>query len=392
MKLHDALVIGGGPAGATLATRLALQGQDVALVEKATYPRRKVCGEFVSAATWPLLGALGVATKLERKAGPAVTRVGLFAGEGVAEAPMPAPRAGARWGRAIGRHVLDEALLERARRAGVAVRQPGSVTHAVREPQAWRIRIDSRSGVEELQGRLLVDAHGSWERSPLDVGRTRPGERDLLAFKARFLGASLSPGLMPLVLFPGGYGGLVQSDSGTVSLSCCIRRGALRAARASHRGAGDALLAHITRHCRGVREALDGARLEAPWLAAGPIRPGIRLLHEGDLEASVFRIGNAAGEAHPLIAEGVSMAVQSAWLLAEALGSERDTLAAARRYQSEWRAHLAFRVRASSAFAGLTTFPATAAASVALLRVVPALLTLGALWSGKAHLICPEAS
>jgi len=42
--IHDALVIGAGPAGSTAARLLAQAGWSVALVEKSVFPRRKVCG------------------------------------------------------------------------------------------------------------------------------------------------------------------------------------------------------------------------------------------------------------------------------------------------------------------------------------------------------------
>src|SRR6185503_18289586 len=109
------------------------------------------------------------------------------------------------------------------------------------------------------------------------------------------------------------------------------RRDALGRCRRAHRGlaAGEALLLHIAESCRGVREALAGARREAAWLSAGPIRPGVRPLARG----RVFSVGNLAGEAHPLVAEGISMAIQSAWLAARALAAGELTppaLAAAR--------------------------------------------------------------
>ena len=115
---------------------------------------------------------------------------------------------------------------------------------------------------------------------------------------------------MPLLAFPGGYGGMVHSDGGRVSLSCCIRRDALERCRerSGNRRAGDAVLHHIQSSCAGVRHALQRATLDQAWLAAGPIRPGIRDRYAD----GIFRIGNCAGEAHPIVAEGISMAMQSA--------------------------------------------------------------------------------
>ncbi len=57
---YDAIVIGAGPAGSTAAIELARQGRSVAIVEKASFPRRKVCGEFLSATTVPILHHLGI--------------------------------------------------------------------------------------------------------------------------------------------------------------------------------------------------------------------------------------------------------------------------------------------------------------------------------------------
>jgi flavin-dependent dehydrogenase len=200
---------------------------------------------------------------------------------------------------------------------------------------------------------------------------------------------------MPLLLFPGGYGGMVSLDEGKASLSCCVRRDTLRAIRERRRGmaAGDALFAHILDTCRGVRDALGCAWQVSPWLSAGPIRPGVRCLHEH----GVFRAGNSAGEAHPLVAEGISMAIQSAQLLAGILLAAQGLDAArleeaGRRYAAAWHANFALRVRASSAFAALLVMPGTRGAGIRLLRTVPAALTLGARWSGKARRLSMPAA
>jgi flavin-dependent dehydrogenase len=181
---------------------------------------------------------------------------------------------------------------------------------------------------------------------------------------------------MPLLAFPGGYGGLVHSDSGRTSLSCCIRRDALGRARQRHGGrAGEAVLAHILETTRGARLALGDAVLDGSFLSTGPIHPGIRTRYED----GVFFTGNIAGEAHPVIAEGISMAIQSSGLLAKLLIAHRGET-----YAREWKRRFAPRIRAASLFAHLAMNGTGRLAGRAILRAAPRLLGLGARLSGKA--------
>ena len=59
MRRHDVLVVGAGPAGSALGTLLAQAGLDVLLVDKARFPRDKVCGDLVSAKALTMLDQLG---------------------------------------------------------------------------------------------------------------------------------------------------------------------------------------------------------------------------------------------------------------------------------------------------------------------------------------------
>ena len=183
---------------------------------------------------------------------------------------------------------------------------------------------------------------------------------------------------MPLLVFPGGYGGMVLADHGRLSLSCCIRRDTLAGIRAAYAtaSAAEAVHRHIIDRCRGARDAIGHASLDGPWLAAGPIRPGIRSRYDRD----IFRVGNIAGESHPIIAEGISMAMQSGWLLADHSSRGRDQAGRARacRRSATQRPGGGCLRRAStplSAFAQIALQPASARIMTAAIRLLPATLT-----------------
>ena len=147
--------------------------------------------------------------------------------------------------------------------------------------------------------------------------------------------------------------------------------------------AGDAVLSHILESCPALLLVLESATLAGPWLSAGPIRPGIRRCYVD----GVFVVGNAAGEAHPAVAEGISMAMQSAWLLTERLIVNSDEQSVARNYTRAWRRSFAPRIRAASAIAHWAMRPRLVAASLPLLQTWPNLLTFGAWLSGKSKLV-----
>jgi 2-polyprenyl-6-methoxyphenol hydroxylase-like FAD-dependent oxidoreductase len=389
---YDALVIGAGVAGATTAALLASAGWSVAIVEKRTFPRRKVCGECIAAPNIALLEVLGVGGAFDALAGPPLERVALYAGEDELRAPLPRLRgARAPWGRALGRERLDTLLLDRAASLGATVWQPWSAVDVARR-DGWHecTLATSRAEAATLAARVVIDAHGSWEPAPAADGRDRfpAGVADLFAFKANFAHAALEPGLLPVLAFDGGYGGMVIGDGGALTLACCIRRDRLRDARAAAPGfpAGLAVEALLERSCRGVRRALDGAQRSGPWLSVGPIRPGRRPLWT---ERAGFAVGNAAGEAHPILGEGISMAMQGAFLLSARLDERRAELLAgapqhdvARRYARDWRRTFGARLRWAALFAGLAARP-RARALLPLLRLWPSLLTAGAIVGGK---------
>jgi 2-polyprenyl-6-methoxyphenol hydroxylase-like FAD-dependent oxidoreductase len=389
---YDALVIGAGVAGSTAAVLLAGAGWSVAVVEKRAFPRRKVCGECVAAPNLALLEVLGVGDAFDSLAGPPLTRVALYAGDDEVHGDLPRLRGGAAWGRALGRESLDTVLLARAARLGAAVYQPWSVVDIERRSGAHVCTLATpRAGHSAtVTASVVIDAHGSWEPSPLAGARARekPRASDLFAFKANFRAAGLEPGLLPVLAFDGGYGGMVLGDGGQLTIACCVRRDGVRDARAAEPGtsAGAAVEALLRRSCAGVRRALGGAQRAGPWLSVGPIRPGRRPPWS---ERGGFAVGNAAGEAHPILGEGISMAMQGAFLLCARLEQNRDALlagqrqdATARLYERDWKRAFGARIRWAALFAALA-MRRRARSLLPALKAWPALLTAGAILGGK---------
>ena len=388
-SMRDAVIVGAGPAGSSAAILLARAGWSVALVEKQVFPRRKVCGECVAASNLPLLDDLGIGDAFDAMAGPALRRVALMSGERTIEADLPRPAAGTdHWGRALGRETLDALLLEQARAVGV--RGAAALVRAGNRRRARRLAVPHQFNAADqsqvLHARVAIDAHGSWEALPSarQVARRTPRPADLLAFKANFRNADLADGLLPVLAFDGGYGGMVVADGGLTTVACCIRRDRLEACRLATPGvrAGEVVEAYLQAQCRGVRVALHPATRAGPWLASGPLDPGVRV----DAHAGPFRIGNAAGEAHPIIGEGMSMALQSAWLLTHyllacgkpngaAMAQQRDV---ARRYETQWRRQFEPRLLFAAGFAHLAMRPRTTVPLIGLAQAWPGMLTLGA--------------
>jgi flavin-dependent dehydrogenase len=137
-----------------------------------------------------------------------------------------------------------------------------------------------------------------------------------------------------------------------------------------------------------VREALEGAQRAGPWLTVGPLRTG---MHHAAANGP-FRVGNAAGESHPLIGEGIGMALQSAALLARELArvssaemTARRALDLQARYAAAWRREFSRRLHVAALYAHMAMRPTLARPTRALLERFPGLLTAAARFAGKAR-------
>lgn len=157
----EVCVLGGGPAGATIARRLALLGHDVLLLERCPFPRAHV-GESLAPGLWPLLESLGLRDRIEG-AGflrPQESLIRWSEGPEVLSAFPGAP------GLLVDRGEFDQILLDAARDAGVRILQPAEALRPALGGQGrWHVGARHGEDHHRISAAFLIDATGGRSRS-----------------------------------------------------------------------------------------------------------------------------------------------------------------------------------------------------------------------------------
>ena len=271
-----------------------------------------------------------------------------------ASAPRSSARAGAELRRVAlmrGDETHRRARCRRRRRASLGPRaRPRAPRHACSPtpPSGRARRACSPAALQSIAGRAgdfvltVRSVAGEWRR-PIALRRRRSSsprtargsrcrrERQRAArharrrrtcSRSRRTSAALRspPDLLPVLSFAGGYGGMVVADDGIATLAGCIRDD--RAPGAARAAAAACAPATCSRRCCGANAPASprrsqARRAKARGSRAGRFAPASASARGGD---GIFRIGNAAGEAHPIVGEGISMALQSAFVLAALIG------------------------------------------------------------------------
>ena len=350
---YDVIIAGGGPAGASAAIHLTMNGVRVLLVEQKTFPRAKLCGEFISPECAPHFARLGVADRL-LAAGPAkLTETVFYSPKGQS---VSVPSAWFRVnGVALGlsRAEMDEQLLRRASAAGAQVLEDTQVADLLFDKdRVAGLRVKRHGSEVDYRAPLTIDATGRTRALARRVGRQRNkmkrNRASLVAFKAHLENARVAPGACEIYFYRGGYGGLSSIEGGLSNL-CFIA-----AAREVRKCGADAerVMREVVSQNRRAAQALEQARACTPWLAVSlegfgrhAVTPAIGLL----------AIGDAASFIDPFTGSGMLMALESGELAA---GLIRDHLGAIRSgdglrklemaYASAYRKRFHSRLRACS--------------------------------------------
>ena len=314
----DVVIVGGGPAGASTAFQLARRGVRATIVERAHFPRAKPCAECLSPQASRILAEMDVLAELEplgalmkgmvvRSPRGSVARGDYAASHGF--------RGYRDHGLSIRRELLDVVLLERARRAGVGVRE-GSRVIDLRRDSDGRVTgvrtIDARGREATLGARWVVGADGLRSVVARRLGVARrwawPGRLSLIA---HYRGVSEVGEYVEMHVERDGFVGIADVGLGVTTVAAVFP--ASRAREMS--GDRSAFLrrwllakAQLAPRFRGA-EPVDGVAATGPFAthARRAAVPGAIL------------VGDAADFFDPFTGEGIYAALRGGELAAEAV-------------------------------------------------------------------------
>lgn len=303
-RVWDAVVVGAGPAGAVAARELARAGLAVLLVDKANFPRRKVCGCCLNAAALATLDRVGLGNLTRECGAVPLTGVRLAAGGRSAGIALPG-------GVALSREAFDVALIRAAVAAGVAF-LPGTV--AKLGAPAGEFRYVELAGTH-TRTRVVVAADGLAGGLTAAGSRpvVRPGSRIGAGTTTETAPAFFGRGTIFMAVGRGGYVGLVRLEDGRLDLAAAFDPAFVRNLGGLGPAAADVLRSAGFPPVPGIEEL--------PWRGTPALtRSAARVAGDG-----WFAVGDAAGYVEPFTGEGMAWAVASgaavAPVVAASLGS-----------------------------------------------------------------------
>jgi menaquinone-9 beta-reductase len=318
----DVLIVGAGPGGSAAAYHLARHGIDVLAVDRATFPREKVCGDGLTPRSVGAIERMGVDTSdpgFERVMGLRV-----HSKDVTIDLPWPELETWPNYGLVMPRLGFDHLLLERARKAGARVLEATDARLPLMH-DGWVVGAETVPAGEpdteptEIHARFTIAADGAASRFAAPAGVRRDESRPLgiaarRYYRAPNLGGPWFASWLDLwegdMLLPG-YGWLFPMADGRVNLGAGLL--------STFRNFKDisatrlfAAFATMLPEDRGISEdTADGRMLSGPL--------PMSLNRAPQAVPGMLVVGDAAGAVNPMNGEGIAYAIETAEMAAELL-------------------------------------------------------------------------
>ncbi len=298
---YDAIIVGGGPAGASSAAFCAAAGLRVLILERAVFPRDKVCGDCLNPDAWPTLARLEIESAVRALPHTALRTVE-FAGLRGAPIRLPLPDH-ARGEIAVKRSLLDALLLQNAVTRGADVRQGQAVSRVQPTGEGYTVHPADAAG-PAATARFLIAADGrnsvAARLTGLLADRRRPAT-DRIGLQTHVpCPADFGPRVQ-MRWFARGYGGLCPVGGGELNISLAGPPATLNSLKEWARGEFSLAADH-------------------PWHTIAPLdREPAPHAAVAQGSGGIFLVGDAARVVEPFTGEGIYYALRSGELAAEAI-------------------------------------------------------------------------
>jgi geranylgeranyl reductase family protein len=314
--MHDVIIVGAGPGGSAAAYYLARQGLDVLLLDKATFPRDKTCGDGLTPRALGILENMGLLDNL-CQVGYRVNRLEIVSPKGCAvEAPFPGQNGQSGHTLIVPRLTLDDAIRAYALNHGAKFESPVRVMDVTADQHGVTVTGKRQSQTFTARARLAIIATGASVPLLLHMGLLKKTPLMALAARAYFENVrGLSDAIQ--LRFDGvpmpGYGWVFPLPDSAANVGAGIfpagwDRWRMRAAGTA-RAAFDAFI-----QAPAVQAMLTEARQVGP-IKGYPLR--MDFATAPTYGERVLLVGEAAGLVNPLTGEGIDYALETGKIAAE---------------------------------------------------------------------------
>ena len=319
----DAVVVGAGPAGSVAATVLARRGLSVVLADKRTFPRDKVCGDFIGPHGLRELDEVGLGDVATGVAANLADKAAIYVnGKPILVQPLPHIDGLRPYGCVMERQEFDERLFRGACKAGAEPLEGYTFASYDVEPHGVTVTLRGESGDRAIRARALIGADGSASLVALRLrGRPQPKPDRIIAVRAYYEGVEGPADRIDLHFheetFPG-YLWVFPTGNGRANVGIGTLAQMVAAPQEHIRD----MLQRFIDNDPAIKERLGDAK------PCGKIVGWPLSTYNGRLPIvgeRVALVGDAAGFINPLNGEGIQYAIASGRWAAEALA---DALAA----------------------------------------------------------------
>ena len=312
---------------------MAQRGLRVILFDRGSYPRQKVCGEFLSPDAVDVLDRVGVWRQIEAYHPPCINGFALTARGRETRHKLSLP------GYGVSRWLLDQILWGHAQQAGVTTQERCTVTQVTGDfRQGFCLTVQQAgSASPPIRARAILCAAGrQWQAHGQTSTPVGSEKSRFVGFKAHFQGVCLDR-RVELHTIRHGYCGMVEVTGGVTNICCWMQAQALRRAGGTpHRVLSSAVAENSVLRLRLQR----AEQVDASWTTTSFTygRPAVPVV------SGIWNIGDCAAMVAPLTGDGMGMGLRAAELAATMMravfwqGTDWDQATAeyARRWQREF--------------------------------------------------------